>query len=102
MKIFVVGANGQIGRHLIKDLATTRHQVTAGVREVATQSLVKKDNVTYVSFDLTWTIEEMADAFKGCDCCGFAREKLIADRLRRCDQDNDSGRISACFSLLYD
>ena len=26
MKIFVVGANGQIGRHLIKDLATTRHQ----------------------------------------------------------------------------
>ncbi len=42
MKIFVVGANGQIGRHLIKDLATTRHQVTAGVREVATQSLVKK------------------------------------------------------------
>lgn len=65
MNIFVVGANGQIGRHLVKDLAATNHQIVAGVRDVATQSLVKSKNVTYVSFDLTWTAEEMAHVFKG-------------------------------------
>ncbi|MCF8699555.1 NAD(P)-dependent oxidoreductase, partial [Enterococcus faecium] len=27
MKIFVVGANGQIGRHLIKDLAPSSHEI---------------------------------------------------------------------------
>lgn len=65
MNIFVVGANGQIGRHLIKDLAATNHQVTAGVRDVATQSLISSKNVSYVSFDLTWTTEEMARVFEG-------------------------------------
>ncbi len=42
MKIFVVGANGQIGRHLIKDLASSSHEIFAGVRDVASQTLVKK------------------------------------------------------------
>lgn len=32
MKIFVVGANGQIGRYLIKDLAPSSHEIFAGVR----------------------------------------------------------------------
>lgn len=71
MKIFVVGANGQIGRHLIKELASSKHQVVAGVRDVATQSLIKDSNVSYVSFDLTWTPEEMAQSFKGSDVLIF-------------------------------
>lgn len=71
MKIFVVGANGQIGRHLIKELASSEHQVVAGVRDVATQSLVKDSNVCYVSFDLTWTPEKMAQSFKGSDVLIF-------------------------------
>ncbi|WP_165003819.1 MULTISPECIES: NAD(P)-binding oxidoreductase [unclassified Enterococcus] len=71
MNIFVVGANGQIGRHLIKDLASTKHQITAGVRNVATQSIVKEENVSYVPFNLTWTPEEMAEAFKGSDAVIF-------------------------------
>ncbi|MBF8807617.1 MAG: SDR family oxidoreductase [Enterococcus lacertideformus] len=71
MKIFVIGANGQIGRHLIKDLATTNHQVIAGVRDVATQSLIKEENISYHSFDLTWTAEEMAQAFKGSNVIIF-------------------------------
>ncbi|MCT4340366.1 SDR family oxidoreductase [Enterococcus durans] len=71
MKIFVVGANGQIGRHLIKELATSEHQVVAGVRDVATQSFVKDSNVSYVSFVLTWTPEEMAQSFKGSDVLIF-------------------------------
>ncbi|MEY8446278.1 NAD(P)H-binding protein [Enterococcus ratti] len=70
MKIFVVGANGQIGRHLIKDLAAN-YQVVAGVREVATQSLVKKENVSYVPFNLTWSVEEMVHAFNGNDLVIF-------------------------------
>lgn len=72
MNIFVVGANGQIGRHLIEDLAKTDHQVTAGVRNVAKQSLVEANNVTYVSFDLTWTVEEMSNTFKKIDTVIFA------------------------------
>lgn len=72
MKIFVVGANGQIGRHLIKDLASSPHEIFAGVRDVASQTLVKKENVSYVSFDLTWSVEKMAEAFKGIDVLIFA------------------------------
>lgn len=72
MKIFVVGANGQIGRHLIKDLAPSSHEIFAGVRDVASQTLVKKENVSYVSFDLTWSVEKMTEAFKGIDVLIFA------------------------------
>lgn len=72
MKIFVVGANGQIGRYLIKDLAPSSHEIFAGVRDVASQTLVKKENVSYVSFDLTWSVEKMTEAFKGIDVLIFA------------------------------
>ncbi|MGU9653888.1 NAD(P)-binding oxidoreductase, partial [Enterococcus faecium] len=34
--------------------------------------LVKKENVSYVSFDLTWSVEKMTEAFKGIDVLIFA------------------------------
>ncbi|EPI01044.1 hypothetical protein D920_00542 [Enterococcus faecalis 13-SD-W-01] len=71
MNIFVIGANGQIGRHLIEKLANTEHTVAAGVRDVASQSLVKAENVQYKSFDLSWSVEQMADAFEGIDVLLF-------------------------------
>lgn len=71
MNIFVVGANGQIGRHLIQKLATTEHQVYAGVRDVATQSIIKEDNISYVSFDLTWPTKKMAETFQTMDIVIF-------------------------------
>ncbi|MCY1028303.1 NAD(P)H-binding protein, partial [Mammaliicoccus sciuri] len=33
MKIFVIGANGQIGRHLVKDLVAEGNEVVAGIRK---------------------------------------------------------------------
>lgn len=64
MNIFVVGANGQIGQHVIEKLVGEGNSVFAGVRDVATQSRVKSENVSYVSFDLTNTVEELATTFK--------------------------------------
>lgn len=64
MNIFVVGANGQIGRHLIQKLGTTEHQVYAGVRDVANQAIYDEENIAYVPFDLTWSSEKMGKPFK--------------------------------------
>lgn len=72
MNIFVVGANGQIGRHLIQKLGTTEHQVYAGVRDVANQAIYDEENIAYVPFDLTWSSEKMAEAFQESELVIFA------------------------------
>lgn len=41
MKIFVIGANGQIGRHLVKDLVAEGNEVVAGIRKTVKQVSLK-------------------------------------------------------------
>lgn len=82
MKVFIVGANGQIGRQLVQKLQERQDQVTAGVRKPAEQALVKSENVNYVHFDLNWTIEKMAETFKDQDIVIFAAGSRGEDLLK--------------------
>lgn len=82
MKVFVVGANGQIGQHLVEKLAAKGDQVTAGVRQPAEQAVVKADNVQYVLFNLTWSVAKMTTAFAGQEAIIFAAGSAGKDLLR--------------------
>lgn len=82
MKVFIVGANGQIGRHLVKKLAAGNDVVTAGVRQPAEQALVRQDNVHYELFNLSWTVNKMTEAFAKQDAVIFTAGSAGQDLLR--------------------
>lgn len=72
MKIFVVGAHGQMGRLAVAKLAEAGHEVYAGVRNPETQQTETAENLHYISFDLTESIPKMIEAFTGIDQIIFA------------------------------
>ncbi|MGX4645373.1 MULTISPECIES: SDR family oxidoreductase [Holzapfeliella] len=82
MKIFVVGANGRVGRHVVQKLAQKQDEVIAGVRDPKTQSLVEADNVNYVEFNLHQDAAQMAEAFKGSEAIIFAAGSAGKDVLK--------------------
>lgn len=69
IKVFVIGAHGQIGQHLIKLLAARGHQVFAGVRDVT--QLDKTTGITPVAFDLEALPATLATPLKGMDAVIF-------------------------------
>ncbi|MCM3240113.1 SDR family oxidoreductase [Heyndrickxia oleronia] len=72
MKIFVVGANGQIGRHLIQKLKKNEeHTPKAMVRNEAQSLQLKNEGIETVIANLEDTVETIADAVKGCDAIVF-------------------------------
>ncbi|MFC7392917.1 SDR family oxidoreductase [Scopulibacillus cellulosilyticus] len=72
MKIFVVGANGQIGRQLTELLAnSSEHTVRGMVRKPEqTENLEKIGAETKVA-NLEGTVSEIVEAAKGCDAVIF-------------------------------
>lgn len=54
MNIFVIGANGQIGRHLVKKLIDQGDQVTAGIRKSSQASFFESLGAETVSLDLEY------------------------------------------------
>ncbi|MEJ6347658.1 SDR family oxidoreductase [Holzapfeliella sp. He02] len=82
MKIFVVGANGRVGRHTVKKLAEANDEVIAGVRDPETQSLVEASNVKYVEFNLHQPVEQMATAFEGSEAIVFTAGSAGKDVLK--------------------
>lgn len=72
MKLFVVGANGQIGRHLIQKLKKNEeHTPKAMVRNEAQSLQLKNEGIETVIANLEDTVETIADAVKGCDAIVF-------------------------------
>ncbi|WP_272481186.1 NAD(P)H-binding protein [Holzapfeliella floricola] len=45
MKVFVAGANGRVGRHVVNKLIQKDDDVLAGVRDPKTQSILRHDHV---------------------------------------------------------
>ncbi len=72
MKVFVAGANGRVGRHVVNKLIQKDDDVLAGVRDPKTQSILRHDHVAYVPFNLHQDIDQMVDAFSNCDAIIFA------------------------------
>ncbi|MFS0636098.1 SDR family oxidoreductase [Mesobacillus foraminis] len=72
MKVLVAGANGQIGRHLVKLLQDSEeHTVRAMIRKEEQQDYFRSLGVEAVLASLEGTVEEIAEAAKGCDAIVF-------------------------------
>lgn len=72
MKVFVVGANGQIGRHLINLLKDSDdHTPIAMVRKQEQIETFEKLGVETRLADLEGSVDEIVEAAKGCDAIVF-------------------------------
>ncbi|GGK35201.1 putative sugar epimerase YhfK [Caldalkalibacillus thermarum] len=72
MKVLVVGANGQIGRHLVRLLSNSReHEVRAMVRNDEQAQFFQEQGVETVVADLEGTVEEIRKAAEGCEAIVF-------------------------------
>ncbi|MDQ0881912.1 SDR family oxidoreductase [Peribacillus sp. V2I11] len=72
MKVFVVGANGQIGKHLVDLLKDSPdHSVRAMVRKEEQSEYLEKNGIKSAVVSLTGSVDEIANAAKGCDAIVF-------------------------------
>jgi len=70
MKVLVIGANGQVGRKIVKELANSRHDATAMVRKEEQMDKLKEigaENVVLANLE-----EDFSHAFDGVDPVIFA------------------------------
>ncbi|MCM3670771.1 SDR family oxidoreductase [Mesobacillus maritimus] len=73
MKVLVVGANGQIGRHLVNLLhESNEHQVRAMVRKEAQKASFEEMGVETVLASLEGSVADIAGAATGCDAVVFS------------------------------
>ncbi|MBM7694250.1 uncharacterized protein YbjT (DUF2867 family) [Peribacillus deserti] len=72
MKVLVVGANGQVGQHLVRLLSENNdHSVRALVRQEEQLDYFKGIGAEAVLADLEGSVEGLAEAAKGCDAVVF-------------------------------
>lgn len=73
MNVFVIGANGQIGKQLVERLHEEgKHDVTAMVRKDEQLDKFKQDGYQAVLGDLEGDVANLADAIDGADVVVFA------------------------------
>ncbi|WP_010531378.1 SDR family oxidoreductase [Lentibacillus jeotgali] len=72
MKVLVVGANGQIGKHIVKQLQNNdQHTVRAMVRKEEQAEELKKSGVDAVIANLEGSKNSIIKAAKGCEAVVF-------------------------------
>ena len=72
MKVFVVGATGQIGKHLIDLLQNSeQHTVRAMVRKVEQAEELKSRGIDVAVASLEGSVEDIAEAATGCEAIVF-------------------------------
>lgn len=68
MNIFVIGANGQIGRHLVKDLVEQGNEVTAGIRKNSQAAFFEELGAKTAPLDLEYDdIDDISEKIKDAD-----------------------------------
>lgn len=72
MHVVVVGANGQIGQHVVKELQKNDvHTVTAMVRKEEQAEKLNEDGIQSVVADLEGSVDDLVKAFQGKDAIIF-------------------------------
>ena len=72
MNVLVVGANGQIGKHLVHLLhQSNEHHVRAMVRSEEQVKQLEENGIEAVQGNLEGTVDEIAKAANGCDAIVF-------------------------------
>lgn len=66
MKIFITGATGFIGTHLVKRLARTDHRLYCLVRKSSQVGAIEQPGVTLITGDVT-DKDSLLESMKGCD-----------------------------------
>ncbi|MEV5039736.1 SDR family oxidoreductase [Peribacillus frigoritolerans] len=106
MKVFVVGANGQIGKHLVDLLNDSPdHSVRAMVRKEEQSERLKKNGIESAVVSLTGSVDEIANAAKGCDAIVFTAGSggsTGADQTLLIDLDGAVKTIEAAENLGID
>lgn len=72
MKVVIIGANGQIGQHVVKELQRSdTHTVTAVVRKEEQAQKLKANNIQAIVADLEGSVDDLAKAITGADAVIF-------------------------------
>ncbi|MCZ2260739.1 SDR family oxidoreductase [Sporosarcina sp. G11-34] len=99
MKVLVVGANGQIGKHLVNLLKESdEHTVRAMVRNEEQVEAFEKMGVETRLADLEGSVEAIKEATEGCDAVVFAAgsgSHTGADKTMLIDLDGAAKTIEA-------
>ena len=73
MKVFLIGANGQVGKHIVKLLQSSdKHELTAMVRSEEQAEQLKQSGVNVVLANLEDSVEQLVQAMKGSDAVIFS------------------------------
>ncbi|MFJ7931427.1 SDR family oxidoreductase [Peribacillus sp. NPDC096448] len=106
MKVFVVGANGQIGKHLVDLLKDSpEHRVRAMVRKEEQSEHLEKNGIESAVVSLTGSVDEITNAAKGCDAIVFTAGSggsTGADQTLLIDLDGAVKTIEAAENLGID
>lgn len=106
MKVFVVGANGQIGKHLVDLLKDSPdHNVRAMIRKEEQMQHFEKNGIESAVVSLTGSVDEIANAAKGCDAIVFTAGSggsTGADQTLLIDLDGAVKTIEAAENLGID
>lgn len=99
MKVFLIGANGQIGKHIVKLLQESdKHTLKAMVRSEEQANALKQSGVDAVVVDLEGSMEDIATAMNGSDAVIFSAGsggKTGADKTLTVDLDGAVKSIEA-------
>lgn len=72
MNVLVVGANGQVGKHLVNQLKDSQeHTVKAMVRKEEQAEALKKQDIEVAVACLEQSVEDIAQAARGCNAIVF-------------------------------
>ncbi|MBU8907597.1 SDR family oxidoreductase [Desertibacillus haloalkaliphilus] len=72
MRVLVVGANGQIGKHIVRILGeSNKHEVRAMIRKQEQSAALEAVGAETVIADLEGDVKGIAEAAKGCDAVIF-------------------------------
>ncbi|UJL46266.1 SDR family oxidoreductase [Virgibacillus sp. NKC19-16] len=72
MKVLVIGANGQIGKHIVNQLQNSNeHTVRAMVRKEEQAEALQQSGVEAVVTNLEGSVDGITEAAKGCDAVIF-------------------------------
>ncbi|MBU8792248.1 SDR family oxidoreductase [Oceanobacillus caeni] len=73
MKVFLIGSNGQIGKHIVKLLQdSNQHTLKAMVRSEEQANALRKSGVDAIVANLEGSVEELAEAMQGSDAVIFS------------------------------
>lgn len=99
MNVFVIGANGQIGQHVVQQLQnSSEHSVRAMVRSEEQAKSFEKQGVETKLVDLEGSMEDIAKAADGCDAIVFTAGSGAhtgADKTMLIDLDGAAKSVAA-------